>query len=158
LGQRVEMLTVDSAFTAWRPQSVFVPSGSLSAIGPWLAATYSGSIRISTDLSAAGTTAAVDISGDVPLEVEGGRPRLALVASGTWDSLGVETATLANSRFSLGFSGNVSPATLAAHGKARGVMATGSRAHGADRHGHNRSGSLVVRVCVDTIGWRRGHA
>jgi hypothetical protein len=128
-----KMLTVDSAFTAWRPQSLFVPSGSLSTLGPWLAAAYSGSITIATDLSAAGTTASVNISGTVPLEVAGGHPRLTLAASGTWDALGVGTATLANSRFSLGFSGDVSPATLAAHGKleASWLLAPGLRAQTA---------------------------
>jgi len=126
-------LMIDVAFSAWRPQSLFMPSGSLAALGPWLSAAYSGSIKVATDLSAAGTTAAVNIAGTVPLEVAGGRPQLTLVASGTWDAIGVRTAQLANSRFSLAFSGDVSPATLAAHGRldASWLLAPGLRAQTA---------------------------
>ena len=110
------LLTVESAFSAWRPQSLFVPAGPLATLQPWLAAAYSGSVRVVTDMSAAGTTASVSIAGVVPLYVAGGRPRLTLVASGTWNTLSIRNATLANDRFSLRYAGDVSVATLGAHG------------------------------------------
>lgn len=109
-------LTVDSAFSAWRPQSLFVPAGPLASLRPWLAAAYSGTVRVATDMSAAGTTASVGISGLVPLDVSGGRPRLTLVASGNWNALSVKSAALANDRFSLRYSGDVYPQTTGAHG------------------------------------------
>lgn len=126
-------LTLDVSFSAWRPQSLFMPAGPLSALGPWLAAAYSGSIEVATDLSTAGTTAAVTVSGTVPLEVPGGRPRLALAAAGSWDAIRVRKAQLANSRFSLAFAGDVAPATLAAHGTldASWVLAPGLQAQTA---------------------------
>jgi hypothetical protein len=109
-------LAVDAAFYNWMPLSLFVPSGELKPIVPWLESGYSGSLSVNTDLSPKGTSIMVDVSGRVPLDVPGGKPRIYLEADGSWDDIRVGTALLTNDVFALRFNGQLTPYNLGASG------------------------------------------
>lgn len=107
---------IEAAFSRWAPRSFFSPGVGAASIVPWLDASYSGSISVSTDMSLGGSSMKVDLMGVIPLDLPGGYPLLRLVASGSWKSLKVDNASLRNEALDLGFSGALSPAKLGATG------------------------------------------
>jgi len=113
-----ERLSLDARVSGWMPRSLLKPHGPLSSMAAWFGTSYSGSVSVSTDLSPAGTTAAVDLSAIVPLDLPGGRPRMALTASGSWQALAVRSATFRNDAIQAEFSGELLPARLGATGVA----------------------------------------
>ncbi|HPM72313.1 MAG TPA: translocation/assembly module TamB domain-containing protein [Spirochaetales bacterium] len=116
---------LDLAVTRWSPASLFYPAGRLSGARPWLESSYSGSLRVSSDLSAEGTSVAADLRGVIPLALPGGRPRATLSASGGWDTLRVRSATLRNGSLGAEFSGELSLGRLSADGRLSASYALG---------------------------------
>jgi len=114
--KKVDQFQVDGTFDAWTPRNLFQPRGKLAFLAPWFSPAYSGSISVTSDLSAEGTRASVTLSGVIPLDVPGGNPAVSLSASGTWSSLQVREATFRNDSFDLSFDGNLSPSALGADG------------------------------------------
>ena len=88
---------------------------------PWLGLPYWGNLSISSDLSAAGTIVSMDLSGRMPIELPGGRPRFRLAGRGTMQSMDVRTARLWTPIFDLSFGGTIRPLELAAEGSVSGI-------------------------------------
>jgi len=126
-------LAVDAAFSSWAPSSLFAPRGALAKASPWMASPMTGDLSLVTDLSPEGTSASVNASGIAPIDMNGGRPRLTVDASGTWASFRVREASLRNRSMDIAFSGELTPATRGASGilSAAYVLRPGLRAEAA---------------------------
>jgi hypothetical protein len=100
----------------------FIPFALASTDGlderfrPWLGLPYWGRLSIASDLSVAGTSVSMDLSGRVPMELPGGRPRFRVAGRGTIQSIDVQVARLWTPVFDLTFSGAIQPLELAAEG------------------------------------------
>jgi hypothetical protein len=114
-------LDLDMILDGFIPFSL-ASSGSLDErVRPWLGLPYWGSVHVSTDLSPSGTTVSMDLSGRVPVEMPGGRPRFRLAGRGTMQSMDFRVARLWTSIFDLDFSGTIQPLELAAEGSLSGT-------------------------------------
>lgn len=101
---------------AWRPSSFFRPSGALAFLEPWLKEAYTGSVRLQSDLSLAGSGMELALSARLPIDLPGGRPVASIEAAGGWDSLAVRRATLRNGALRASYSGELTPSRLGATG------------------------------------------
>ena len=84
---------------------------------PWLGLPYSGSLSLSSDLSAAGTFVTMDLTGETPLAMPGGHAQFRLAGKGNMNSIQVSTARIWTPVFDLKFAGDLRPTELAAEGR-----------------------------------------
>ena len=113
-------LDLDMVLDGFIPFSLASPGSLDERFRPWLGLPYWGSVQISSDLSAAGTIVTMDLSGRVPMELPGGRPRFRLAGRGTMQSIDVRAARLWTPVFDLSFGGTIRPLELAAEGAVSG--------------------------------------